>query len=227
MPDSTPRVGAGKEANIIATSRHRAVEADDEQNVSAAYRKLPTKPPDDPLFVDKGNRIFVWATDVTFTSSTKNERLVASDPIDVTNWEVVFAQFDVLENDASPGDFYCNLATGFFDAQWADWAPVWWTTPPAPFNLGPAGSSQVVWADDDADNPLRQYLRWGVTHAVTGGPHTIRYRVIVFYKSRSRQPPRDRGESPRQQIAMKAERRSVERGTGANAAVDRLLAGSG
>ena len=171
--------------DAIATLRARkSGVADDQSSALALFRKLPLKPLDDPLFVDKGHRVFVWADDVTFTSSTFGEFCNSSDPIDVTDWDVIYVQLDVLDNDAADGDFDCGLATGFYGEQSAEWTPLYWG-PPQPYALGQAGTSVVMRAGPECTNPPRQYLRWGVTHDAVG-THTIEVRVTVYYKSRAR-----------------------------------------
>jgi len=130
-------------------------------------------------------REFVWQTEFTFTSAVAGQIYLCPEGLDVSEWEVLFVQLDVLQTDApAAGTFRWNIGTGVDDTiGLAGFATVASPFPDVPLK----GGSSVIRASNASSAPLQMFLRWGIEHTVAG-THRVTFQVRVFLKARSSLP---------------------------------------
>lgn len=132
-------------------------------------------------FKEGTDRLVMWAWDQTFTSSINGQLAVAPALLDVADWEVVYFQLDVIETNASTGDFTWGLSTGMEDVD----SKGTWALVQSPFsNVPAANSSSVLRVTRSSTNPLRRWASWKIKHN-NASSQWVRFQIKVLFKKMS------------------------------------------
>lgn len=135
---------------------------------------------EDLQFLEGSERLFIWATDQTFSSAT-TEILLAPQPVDVGDWEIVYFQLDVVENTAASGVFKWAIGTAVENRYaFTSWSLV--TAPVA--DVPVAGATSVIRASRSSSTPLRRWIAWSVQHDGVSADR-VRFQIKVFLKKRA------------------------------------------
>ena len=111
------------------------------------------------------------------------EEIVAGDPIDVTDWDIIEVQVDVVgSNAAADTDITWVIETCISPDEYPKWQECF-TDKDLPATTG---ESSVARIDTSSTNPLRAWARLKLTHTVTTASQNCTIHVNVLYKQRVR-----------------------------------------